>query len=82
MKINKTDNKQKGFIKTIILIVIALIVLGYFGFSLRDIIKSPTVHDNLQYFKEIVVDVWNLYLRAPIMYLWNEVVLRFLRSKS
>ncbi len=44
---------QAGFIKLILLIVIALIVLGLFGYNLRTIVNSPTVRENLAF-------VWNL----------------------
>ena len=62
---------KKGLIKTIIVVVIALIVLGYFGFNVRDIINSPTVQANLSSAWDLVSNVWNNYLAAPVMYVWN-----------
>ena len=46
---------KRGLIKTIIIIVIALIVLGYFGFNIEDILKSQNVQANLNAF-------WNFIL--------------------
>ncbi|MFA6458943.1 MAG: hypothetical protein WCV79_00915 [Candidatus Paceibacterota bacterium] len=66
---NKKNNGERGLVKMIVLIVIALIILGYFGFNLREIVSSPTVHDNLIYFKEVVINVWNSYLKTPVMFL-------------
>lgn len=40
---------KRGFITAIILIVVALIVLGFFGFNLKSIVNSPTVEANLSY---------------------------------
>lgn len=60
-----------GFIKMIILIIIAIIVLSYFGFDLQSIIESPTAQKNLNYAKEFVVHIWDAYLKAPATYLWD-----------
>jgi len=65
---------KKGFIKMILVIVIALIILGVMGYNIKDIINSPTVHDNLQYVWNFVVFVWNSYLAGPVIYIWNTFV--------
>ncbi|MDD4803938.1 MAG: hypothetical protein PHN69_02080 [Candidatus Pacebacteria bacterium] len=64
--------KKKGFIKTIIIIVIALIVLGYFGFDVENIIKSDKVQKNLGYVWNIVSKIWNSYLAAPVLFVWDK----------
>lgn len=68
---------KKGLIKTIIVIVIALIVLGYFGFNVADIINGPTVQANLHAAWDFVSNIWTNYLAAPVTYiagiLWNLV---------
>lgn len=71
-------NKQSGFFKLIILIIIAVIALGYFGFDLREIVNSPKVQDNLQYSWSIVTFVWFTYLSEPAKYIWNDVFIRLL----
>lgn len=44
------SSKNRGFIKTIVLVVVLLIILGLFGFNLRDSVdNTPIVKDNLQY---------------------------------
>ncbi len=65
---------KKGLIKMIIVIVIALIVLGYFGFNVKDIIESQSVQNNLHYFWDFVVKIWNLYLAAPVIFVWDKFV--------
>jgi len=64
--------EKKGFIKTVIIIVIALIVLGYFGFDVENIIKSEKVQKNLNYIWDMVSNVWNLYLATPFMFVWDK----------
>ncbi len=66
--------KQRGLIKMIILIVIALIVLGALGFNLKDIVSSEKVQANLNYVWGLVVLVWNNYLAFPFIWIWNNIV--------
>lgn len=56
----KKINEKRGLVKAILLIVVALVVLGYLGYNLRDIISSPTVRDNLAYVWGLMVKMWNV----------------------
>ncbi len=62
---------KKGLIGTIIVIIIALIILGYFGFNIKDIFNSPTVQANLNAAWNFCVMIWNNYLSGPVTYVWN-----------
>jgi len=66
-------NTQTGLMKTVIIVIIAVIILGYFGFDLRTIIESDSVQQNLIYVWNFVVNVWNNYLERPALYLWNDI---------
>lgn len=68
-----SDRQDKGFIKIVLLIVIALVVLGFFGYNLKDIINSPTVHDNLAYVWDLIVKLWNNILAEPALWLWDKI---------
>ena len=46
-------NTTRGIISTIVLIIIALIVLGYYNISVQSIFESKFVRENLLY-------AWNL----------------------
>lgn len=46
-------------VKALLLIIVALVVLGYLGYNLRDIVDSPAVQDNLAYVWGLVVKMWN-----------------------
>lgn len=59
-------SSQKGIVTVIILVVVALIILGYFGFDLRRIVESPQVQENLTY-------AWNL-IKLPFLWLWNFIM--------
>ncbi len=66
--------KNKGLIKMVVVIVIALIVLGYFGFNIKDIIESDSVQTNLQYVWGFIKTFWNNYLAAPVIFMWDKFV--------
>ena len=74
------NTSERGLIRTVILIVIALIILGYFGFNLRTILNSPTVQDNLNYAGEIALNIWNQYLKGIATVIWNFISTKLLSS--
>jgi hypothetical protein len=65
---------KKGLVKMIIVIVIALIILGYFGFNIKEIVESQSVQNNLHYIWDFIVKIWYLYLAAPVVFVWNKFV--------
>ena len=71
-------NRQRGLIKLIIIIIIAIIVLSYFGFDLRSIVEAPQTQDNLGYVWGFVVSIWDNYLKGPILYFWNNIFIDLL----
>lgn len=73
MLYTRTMKGNRGFIKAIIIIVIALVALGFFGYNLRDIVASPSVRDNLLYVWELLVKLWNNFLAAPAEWLWDKI---------
>jgi hypothetical protein len=64
-------NQGLGLIGFIILLIIAIIVLGFFGISLRAVFGQGTVRDNLSYAWQTVQNVWYTYLAEPAAYLWS-----------
>lgn len=59
MTLVKKSN-ERGFVKTIVIIVVALLVISYFGLNLRQIISSPTTQDNFGYVWSQIVRVWDM----------------------
>jgi hypothetical protein len=63
--------KNRGLIGLLILILIALIILGVYGISVRQAVQNPTAQDNVSYVWTGITNFWNDYLKAPATYLWN-----------
>ena len=65
-------------IKWIIILVIVLLVLSYFGFSLRALVDQPVTQDNFTYVATSTVSFWDRYLSQPAGYLWNNVFINLI----
>lgn len=62
---------DRGIVRTIIIIVVALLVLSYFGYNLRSIWNSPNTQDNFSFVIDGIKNIWNNYLKTPATYIWN-----------
>ncbi|MBU1178912.1 hypothetical protein KKB69_01040 [Patescibacteria group bacterium] len=62
---------SKGFVNIIILIIIAVIVLGYFKIDLRSIWNSEPVQNNLGFLWESARIIWHNYLSEPANFVWG-----------
>lgn len=71
-------NNQGGFIKIIILIVVIILILGYFDISVRSIVEKESVRNNFAYVWNFVKGVWSKYLAGPASYFWNDFVVDLL----
>lgn len=60
-------------IKYIILALVAIIILSFFGYDLKAIIEAPITQNNLHYAGGGVTYVWNNYLKGPIEYFWKNI---------
>ena len=69
---------NRGFIKWVIIIVVALLILSYYGFSLRDLANSPTTQDNFGYVATTTVSFWDKYLQQPATYLYEDVFINLI----
>ncbi|HEY4500364.1 MAG TPA: hypothetical protein VJH25_01075 [Candidatus Paceibacterota bacterium] len=65
-------------IKWIIIALIAIIVLSFFGYDLKVIIDSPLTQKNLNYTKSGVEYVWDGYLKGPLTYLYKNIFIGIL----
>ncbi len=64
-----------GLIKAIIIIVIALIILGFvFHINIADVLSSPDVQSNLNWIWNIILTVWS-WISAPITFVWNNFII-------
>lgn len=69
------ENKEQGFIKTIVIIVVALIILGYLGIDIKQVIDSPTTQHNFSYVTQVILYVWNHFLKDITFYVWEHLIL-------
>jgi hypothetical protein len=76
--LKKRELNRGGIIRTVIFIVIALLILSYFGFNIRAIVNSPTGQQNFTYAQEIMINVWDNYMKGPATYLWNDIFLNLI----
>lgn len=59
-------NTQKGgFIKLVLLVVVSIVVLSYFGINLKDILDSELVKNNFTAVWDFLNGLWTDY-GAPI----------------
>ena len=60
-------------IKWIIIFIILILVLSYFGVNIQSVVNSPAGQNNISYVWNGVVYVWDAYLSAPFNYIWNTI---------
>jgi len=70
----RTLHTQRGFVKWVIIVVIAIIVLSYLGFDLRSIVEADQTQGNLHYVWELVKTAWDRYLEGPALWTWENIV--------
>lgn len=63
-------NKQGGLIKLIIIIIIAVTVLSWYGVDIKNFFTSPLVQKNFGYVWNFIKDIWFNYLVGPAHQLW------------
>ncbi len=67
----KKINQNQGLIRTILIIIIAVIILGYFRIDIRGVWNSPTVQNNLNFLWESTQYLWKSYLKEPANFLYG-----------
>jgi len=77
MKSNIPTNRG-SLLLWVLIIIVALLVLSYYGFSLRNLVNAPVTQDNFTYVATSTVSVWDKYLERPASYLWNDVFINLI----
>ncbi|MCR4330751.1 MAG: hypothetical protein NUV49_02635 [Patescibacteria group bacterium] len=72
------SRRQGGFVKLLVLFVILIIIISYFGIDLRAIVESPETQGNLGYVWSLAVTLWDNYLARPVLYFWNNIFIDLL----
>ncbi|MCA9352306.1 hypothetical protein KC866_02860 [Patescibacteria group bacterium] len=70
---------KRGFIKWIIIIIIALVLASYFfDFSVQNAIEDEQTQQNFGYLQENAIYIYDIYLRSLVEYLWYDVFIDLL----
>lgn len=65
---------RKGFVSTVILIIIALALLYYFfDWSIFEFASSERGQKTLEYIKDVLALTWS-YLKAPVGFVWDKLI--------
>ncbi len=60
MTCRKTDTRNtRGFIQILVVIIIALVLLRVFGFSISDILAKSEIREFATYVKTMLIAVWH-----------------------
>ena len=74
-----TQQKNKGSIKWIILIVIGLVLASYFfDFNVQEVVEDEQTQSNFYYIKNHLVTFYDIYLRQTIDYVWNDIFIELI----
>lgn len=65
-------NQNRGFLRTIIILLIAFLIISYFGFNLREISNSPTAQSNWEFIKEVTGKAIRAIIK-PIERIWRDL---------
>jgi hypothetical protein len=66
--------RQKGFISTLILIIVGLALLKYFfNWSVFDAAASPQGRATIDYIRQVLDTTW-AYISAPVTWIWSSIV--------
>jgi len=65
-------------IKYIILAIIIIAILSYFGFNLKSFVENDIVQNNFGYAWNAIKYAWNNFLARPADYLWNDIFVNLL----
>ena len=70
----KDQEKSKGFVKLIILALIALLLLKYFlNWDIFDAANSEQGKSAMGYMRDIINLIWS-YISAPVTFVWGKVL--------
>lgn len=71
---DKGTKGDRGFIETIILVVVGLALLKYFlNWDIFDAASSEEGKSTITYIRDIINTTWS-YIGAPVTWAWNNVV--------
>lgn len=80
-KINFAERGEAGFVKAVIIIVIALAALAYFGFDMKEWLDSDTFKNALGAVLRSLNWAWEHIIKIPALWIWNEFIIDIVWEK-
>ncbi len=62
---------QRGIVQLVIILLIALITLSYFGIDLEQVVTKPLLKKNVVFTWNKTQEVWNDYIYKPVSNIFN-----------
>lgn len=70
-------NKNRGFIKAVFIIIVAIIILSFFV-DLKSLTAPKHLQDNYQYIKTLLVSLWTDYISNIAHYIWSKIFVEYI----
>ncbi len=69
----KPFQTNRGLVRTIVVILVALLLLSYFGFNLRSIVGSEMFQENWTFVKELCLNIWENQMKPGLFFLYEAI---------
>ena len=79
--LNVGKNKNRGFIKKILLVIVAIIALGFLV-DFKSLTETERLRKNVAYLKTLSMPIWINYISAPSHYVWNKIVSKWAKTDT
>lgn len=76
---NYSTKKGFGLIRFVIIIIIIIVFISLLGFDLQeDIIGNEAVQTNFSFVLDLLSNIWDNHLSAPVLHVWNNIIIEML----
>jgi hypothetical protein len=66
------NRRQRGIVQLLIMIIVALIALSYFGIDLEQVFTKPLLKKNIVFTWDKTKEVWTNYVYEPITSIFDK----------
>lgn len=78
---NLSKNKNSGFIKKILLIIVATVILGFLV-DFKSLTETERLRKNFGYIKTLTGPMWSKYISPTAHYVWSKTIQKWLSSEK
>lgn len=78
---NFSKNKNSGFIKKILLVIVAIVILGFLV-DFKSLTETERLRKNFGYLKTLAGPAWSKYISPTAHYVWNKTILKVIIFKN